>query len=322
MATPAALKQSIPGKLNLVIAVLAGAGCLALITAACRTQSYWMLAGYALLFSYLNNTIFALLHEAEHKILHPDEAVNEWVGRVLGAFFPTSLTFHRVAHLNHHAHNRTDMELFDYIRPNESRVLKYMQWYGLLTGTYWLLPPFACLMYMVWPGFFRLASLRQGTAAWQTATVTYAKCFDRAPETVIRLEVGLALLLQLAAFQLLDWNFWGWACCYAAFAVNWSSLQYADHAFSERDVVSGAWNLRVNFISRAFFLNYHYHRAHHENPKVPWIHLGRYIQPDEYRPWFGNIYFEMWRGPRPLPEDKMAGPDADEVAAAWAAAEV
>ena len=322
MANPAALKDLIPARLNMLLAVVAGSGCLALLTVACHTQSYWVLAGCALIFSYLNNTIFALLHEAEHKILHPNEAVNEWVGRVLGAFFPTSLTFHRVAHLNHHAHNRTDMELFDYIRPGESRLLKYMQWYGLLTGIYWLLPPAACLMYMIWPGFFRLARFRSGTAAWQTATVTYAKSFDRAPENVIRLEVGLALLLQLAAFRLLDWNMFGWSCCYAAFAVNWSSLQYADHAFSQRNVVSGAWNLRVHPVVRAFFLNYHYHRAHHENPKVPWNHLEDYIDPAEPRPWFWNIYSEMWRGPRPLPEDKSQAPAQEEVQAAWEAAEV
>ncbi len=37
----------------------------------------------------------------------------------------------------------------------------------------------------------------------------------------------------------------------------------ADHAFSPRDVVNGAWNLRVLPWTRALALNYHHHKAHH-----------------------------------------------------------
>lgn len=279
------------------------AGCLALLWLASHTDSWALLAGAALLFSYLNNTIFSLFHEAEHKILHSNPTVNEWFGRILGSFFPTSLAFHRCGHLNHHAHNRSEFETFDYIRPGENILLKYAQWYSILSGLYWTLPPLASLAYMVWPGFLKWGRLRQGGAAVQTATVTYAKSYDRAPETVIRLEAGLALLLQMAFFQGLDLNWTGWGCCYLAFALNWCSLQYADHAFSPCDPVQGAWNLRVHPIIRAFFLNYHYHKAHHEHPKVPWIYLGRYIDPEEFRPWFGSIYWLMWRGPKPLPAD-------------------
>jgi len=278
-------------------------GCLYLLWLASHTASPVVLVGAAILFSYLNNTIFALFHEAEHKILHSNETVNEWFGRLLGAFFPTSLGFHRCGHLNHHAHNRSEYETFDYIRPGENVPLKYLQWYCVLTGAYWTLPPVAGLAYMIWPGYVRWSRLREGSDAKQTAALTYARSYDRAPETVIRLEMGLCLLLQMAFFQLLDLNWMGWGSCYLAFALNWCSLQYADHAFSDCDTVSGAWNLRVHPVVRAFFLNYHYHRAHHENPKVPWLYLHRYIHPDEFRPWFLDIYLLMWKGPKPLPSD-------------------
>ncbi len=296
-------QEPIPSRLNLCIGAVSISGCLALLWLASHTQSWWVLLASAVLFSYLNNTNFSLFHEAEHKILHSNEAVNEWFGRILGAFFPTSLGFHRAGHLNHHAHNRSEFETFDYIRPGENLPLKYVQWYCVLTGVYWTLPPLASLAYMIWPGYVRIGSLRNSAEAKQTATVTYAKAYDRAPETVIRLEVGLSILLQMAAFQLLDLNWTGWGCCYAAFALNWASLQYADHAFSECDPLTGAWNLRVHPIIRAFFLNYHYHKAHHQHPKVPWIYLGKYIPPDEFRPWFWDIYWLMWRGPQPLPAD-------------------
>jgi fatty acid desaturase len=83
--------------------------------------------------------------------------------------------------------------------------------------------------------------------------------------------------------------------------VNWSSLQYTDHAFSKLDVREGAWNLRVNRVTQALFLNYHHHLAHHRHPQVPWLHLGAFVDPSEERPSFWRIYGQMWRGPRPLP---------------------
>jgi fatty acid desaturase len=124
---------------------------------------------------------------------------------------------------------------------------------------------------------------------------------ESAPLTRIRLELLMTLAAQIAMFVLLDLRASGWLLCYAAFALNWSSLQYADHAFSPLDVRNGAWNLRVSPLARFFFLNYHHHLAHHQNPQVPWLYLGRYVDRGERRPLFWQVYFAMWRGPRPLP---------------------
>ena len=124
---------------------------------------------------------------------------------------------------------------------------------------------------------------------------------ESAPKRTIRLELLFTIAVQIALFVLLDLTFAGWAICYGAFAVNWSSLQYTDHAFSKLDVRDGAWNLRVNSLTRLLFLNYHHHLAHHRHPHVPWIHLWRYVDPAEAQPSFWSIYWRMWRGPQPLP---------------------
>jgi len=109
--------------------------------------------------------------------------------------------------------------------------------------------------------------------------------------------------VQVAAFTLLDLSLWGWLACYAAFGLHWSSLQYADHAFSPLDRRDGAWNLRVNPITRALFLNYHYHLAHHQHPRTPWLYLGRLVDPTLLQPSFLGIWLRMWRGPEPLPKE-------------------
>ena len=122
------------------------------------------------------------------------------------------------------------------------------------------------------------------------------------PVSTVRLEVGSVVIFQAGLFWLLDLSIPGWALCYAAFAVNWSALQYADHAWSPLDRKDGAWNLRVNPVTRKLFLNYHDHLAHHQHPKVPWLYLPELVDAQSFRPSFLSVYLSMWRGPRPIAE--------------------
>lgn len=111
----------------------------------------------------------------------------------------------------------------------------------------------------------------------------------------MRLEVIFSILIQVSLFILLDLTFTGWIICYAGFAISWSGLQYADHAYTARDVRNGAWNLQVNPITRLFYLNYHHHLAHHQHPHVPWNHLGKFVD-DSPKASFWKIYLRMWKG--------------------------
>lgn len=297
--------EPVPGALNLALAVAAPAAALGLLAFASHTDSWgWRIAA-ALAFSYVNNTIFSLLHEAVHGHLHASRRINEWAGRFLAAFFPTGLGFQRICHLGHHRRNRSDVEVFDYVLPGESRLVKTLQWYGILTGVYWLMPPLSCLLYLLAPGLFRLPQRFRGSRfIRQTSAEAMLSGFENAPERTLRLEILLSFALQAALIWSLDLTPAGWLTCYAAFALNWSSLQYADHAFTERDVHDGAWNLRVSRIVQYLFLNYHHHKAHHQNPHVSWLHLPKYVDFSEHRPRFLNIWLRMWKGPQPLPETR------------------
>jgi len=288
----------IPGTLNLALCALAAAACAGALWVASHGHS-WQIALAMVAFSFVNNTMFSLLHESVHGIAHEDRRFNEALGSFAAAFFPTSLSLQRVFHLAHHARNRTQFEQFDYLRPGDNPFLKRAQWYSILTGLYWLFVPLGGIAYFFAPSLFtRLAS---SDSATQTGASSMFAGIVHAPRLRIRLELLFTLTVQIALFVLLDLNATGWLLCYAAFALNWSSLQYADHAFSKLDVRDGAWNLRVNYVTRLLFLNYHHHLAHHRNPQVPWIHLDRFIDAADERPSFWSIYRKMWRGPRPLP---------------------
>jgi fatty acid desaturase len=99
----------------------------------------------------------------------------------------------------------------------------------------------------------------------------------------------------------LDLTWQGWLLCHWAFALHWSALQYVDHAWSSRDIVNGAWNLKVSLVARALALNYHYHLAHHRHPQTSWVHLPELVDHAEPQPTFWRIYFSLWGGTRPAP---------------------
>lgn len=295
----------IPARLNLVVLAVAATISVASLVYASHANRWWGVVLAALVFSFSNNTLFALLHEAVHGVLHPSPRVNRWLGRVLAAFFPTGYAVQRAFHLTHHRNNRSRYEQFDYLHEGDVRWLKVAQWYAILTGLYWGITVIGVALYAMLPQVLRLRLLRAtgSRVSAQTSSGPYLDALDDLPPLPTRLELLGSLLFQAVLFLTLDLSWTGWLACYAAFAIHWSSLQYADHAFSPLDPIHGAWNLRVNRLTRAIFLNYHYHLAHHQHPQVSWVHLGRLVDHTKEQPRFLAVWWSMWRGPRPFPGD-------------------
>jgi len=296
------LVEAIPATFNIVIALGSGAAALILLWGASHGESPVGVALAVVGFSFVGNTLFSCLHECVHGIFHPRRFINEAAGVWCAAFFPTGYSLQRAAHLGHHRRNRTPVEMFDYYSPRDSRILKTVQWYGIISGIYWVVAVLGWLAYLSMP--FAFSSSRQ--ARWSelaehTSGPAYLRSFAVAPPLRSRLELALTLSFQLLLFEVLHLTLTGWLLCYLAFGLQWSALQYADHAFAPLDVVEGAWDLRVHPWVQAVFLNYHLHLAHHRHPTTPWIHLPRYIDPSRPRPGFLAQYARMWLGPRPQP---------------------
>ncbi|MBY0517827.1 MAG: fatty acid desaturase [Bacteriovoracaceae bacterium] len=263
-----------------------------------HSESIPVILGCIFLFSYVANTIFALLHESVHRVYSHTEWLNEIMGIINGALFPTGLTFQRVCHLGHHLRNRTDHEMFDMYYEEDNLFLKRAQFYSILTGIYWLTIPIGWLTYLICPWSYRLLKT-DNVAIKHTGAIMLHPFIDHPKKWRIRFELLFVIALQVAIYLLLDLKFLQTLACFWVFGLFWGSLQYADHAWSPRDILKGAWNLKVNPITRWFFLNYHYHQVHHMNPKLPWNHLPKHVDPHEPQPSFLKIYFEMWKGPRP-----------------------
>lgn len=310
---------AIPAMLNaalLVASVVVACGCLWLASHATRWPGQW-LGGWplavaaAIVFSYVNNTIFSLMHEAVHGSFNPNRRLNEIGGRIASAFFPTAFALQRVFHEAHHRNNRSELERFDYYAPHENRILKTVQWYCILTGLYWLAPPVFALVYMLigpavdWNRLFS----RGNRFARQTSAEPFLDSLRRVSPRQAQIDAAFSLTVQAGLVWLLDLSLAGWLLCYAFFGVSWSSLQYADHAFSSLDREDGAWNLRFNPVARLMFLNYNLHLNHHRSPGTPWIHLPRLTRPDDPAISFWGNYLRMWSGPRPLPAEAASAED-------------
>jgi fatty acid desaturase/membrane-associated phospholipid phosphatase len=284
----------------LVCAVAASA--LFLWSAAHAASSLWLLAA-AVGFGFTGNCIFSLLHEAVHEKFDTTPQRNRWAGHIAAAFFPTALTLQTVLHLTHHRNNRSELERFDYIGPDEAIPLKTGQWFTILTGLYWLSIPLFWIFYSLVAELvpWKRLVVPGSRFANQTSASEFLESARKLPVWRVRAELGFSLVMQAALFWLLDLTWWSWLACYYAFGLSWSSLQYVDHAFSRLDRREGAWNLKVSRLTRTLFLNYHDHLEHHRDMECRWQNLPKRIAEPASRISQIEMLYLMWKGPRLLP---------------------
>lgn len=297
----------IPASLNMTIAAGAIAVAIGCLWLAAHAPHWLMIVLAAFVFSFAANTIFSLLHECVHGNFSPRPRVNEAAGVLFAAFFPTAFTIQRISHFGHHRRNRTDLELYDYYLPHQSRWLKTYWIYCLLTGFYWAIIPVAGFVYLVCPFAFRSRAFQSGPAKWW-GFGEFVRDIAAQPVARVWPEALFTFALQAALWWSLELNAIAWLACYWAFGVNWSSLQYTDHAWSPRDVHEGAWNLRFWPVTQAIFLNYNLHLVHHRQPEIPWLHLPRFVGSQDPNPSFWSIYWPLWLGARPAPPEQAPSP--------------
>ena len=283
----------------LALSVTAASG---LLWTAAHAPHPLVMLGAVLAFAFVGNTIFSLLHESVHAKFARSPGANGLAGHLSAAFFPTSFTLQTALHLTHHRNNRSDVERFDYIGPDENVPLKTMQWFTILTGLYWVSIPLFWVFYAFFGSLVPWERLMpsEGKFARQTSAGAFLDSARKLPINRIRIELAASLSVQAALYYALDLTWASWLACYFAFGLMWSSLQYADHAFSALCRHEGAWNLKVGRLTRTMFLNYHNHLEHHRDFSIRWQDLPRHAGAGVKRGWIAMLYL-MWRGPRLLP---------------------
>jgi fatty acid desaturase len=306
---------SSPNTINIIILIYAAIVWGVLLSIASHTEKWWVVLICAFLFSFNNNTLFSLLHEGTHAVLHSDKKMNLWMGRMAAMFFPTGFTFQKICHLNHHRNNRTDSEMFEAYYPNDNKFIKSLQLYCILGGVYWMTVLMTWMAVLILPSLLKIKMFKDkaNKVVEHTGAQSYFGLFDNNKDiNTIRLELVGTILFQVLIFKILNLSFWPVFICYYAFALNWGGLQYADHAYTPRDIRYGAWNLSVGPLSNLLYLNYHYHAVHHEYPHLPWIHLPKFYDENKSpKKSYWKIYFKLWQGPVPTTEPSPKAIDND-----------
>jgi fatty acid desaturase len=294
---------SIPNNLNLLIGTFSSLLMLGLLLLASHADSYFLILIYAIIFSYVGNTNFALLHEAAHGVYHSNKNVNYIFGVIFASLFPTGFTFQKTCHLNHHRMNRTDEELFEAYFPGDNKLMKNLQLYGIIGGAYWFTVVAGWMAYLTIPLVLKNNILRNrdDQKILHTSADSYLRIFDNHRHAGrIRFELLYTIAFHAILFAFFGMKFLPWLFLYFVFGLNWGALQYADHAYSPRDIRNGAWNLKVNKLIQMIFLNYHHHLAHHQHPHVPWIHLPKFVDFSIPRKTWFEVYIKLWGGVTPV----------------------
>ena len=297
---------SIPTKANVAIIglqLLGLAGCFLL---AARVNQWWELVLLAPVFGVLMNSVYSVIHEAEHGILFPHRAGNDAAGVFLALFFPAPFHLLRQGHLGHHLRNRSDDEAFDLYFDEDHRLWRSMIFYGIITGFYWVVVALSNIVFLFFPFSVRTRYWefdRPSLAFMQSLNPRYRHFIQGECAAAILLHAGLAWGLGIPLVNYLG--------MYAGFGFLWSAMQYVHHYGTERHVTRGARNLWVWRPLDALWLNHNWHLTHHEHPTVPWIHLpGLGAVENPQRGFLLLAYLRMWRGPRRTTErveNKYAG---------------
>ena len=299
---------AIPNRLNLGILLgqlLAIAACLLALR---RAESGWAVAGLAVVFGLVMNSVYSIIHEAEHAMLFSHTRWNDLAGSFMALFFPAPFHLIRQGHLGHHLRNRSDDEAFDFYFEGDHKVWKVLVLYGILTGFYYVIVVLSNVVFLIFP-------FREDKKYWHVdqASIAFMESLNPRYRIVIRLECAAAIALHAGLVWLFDIPVAHYLAMYAGFGFMWSAMQYVHHYGTERHVTRGARNLWIWKPLDLLWLNHNWHLTHHTHPSVPWVHLPRTgVEDGGNRGFLITAYLRMWRGPRLAPE-RVKNPHAGKV---------
>ncbi len=284
----------IPNLLNagiIAAQLLAVASCMASL---CFIESWWALAIVHLLFGIVLNSVYSIIHEAEHSMLFSSRRWNDFAGAAMSLLFPAPFHLIRQGHLGHHMRNRSDDEAFDFYFDEDHKLWKVLVLYGILTGFYYVMVVLSNVVFLLFP-------FRDDKKYWHVdqASAAFMESLNPRYHWIIRLECLSAIALHTTIVWLLPIPLTSYLVMYAGFGLMWSGMQYVHHYGTERHVTRGARNLWIWRPLDLIWLNHNWHLTHHSHPSIPWNRLpDTDVEGNPDRGYLLSAYLRMWRGPR------------------------
>ena len=227
-------------------------------------------------------------------ILHPNPKINDLLGAGMALFFPAPYHLLRQGHLAHHRFNRSDREAFDLYFEGDRPDVKWIKFYGIITGIYWIMVVLSNLVVLIFPHV-----LKRRHYEFDQHMADFMDWLDPIYWRLIKLEAFLAIALHALIIWSMSIPLLNYFIVYFGFGFSWSAMQYVHHFGTERHVLRGSRNLWLLKPIDWIWLNHNWHLTHHKHPTVPWIHLPKLgSKEDPHREFLLWHYLRMWRGPR------------------------
>lgn len=234
----------------------------------------WLLVPVAL----AGNGYWALLHEAIHGQLHPDQTVNRRLGAIMACLFGSSFRLLRFVHLMHHRFNRHRLDRPDvYDAAKTHPWLARLRFFGEAFGGLYAIEVLVPLFY--WAPSSAVHRLLQRIYAGDDEPIPELRRLALqalgAPRCIRELRMDAAAVVGTAALAL-----WCWGSHWPlilAFAVGRGALvSFLDNVYHFRTPIDRpdfAFNLSLPRPLQGLFLNMNLHRVHHHNMQLPWWRL-------------------------------------------------
>ncbi|HEY5047649.1 MAG TPA: fatty acid desaturase [Rhizomicrobium sp.] len=291
---------SIPARLNMVLAgAFLGIGLFQLLAvpAILAHSSIWW--AFLLIPCALSTTTYwSLIHEAIHRLLAPNERLNDLCGRALAVIFGSPFELLRFPHLLHHHINgrvadRPDYYRTDLLSRGEARLRYYP---NLLLGIYAaeLAGTFLCLM----PRSLLRSVMRRLPKAHDDDD--RAEVYLLKPERLSQLRFDACAAMALYTFA-----FWWYGVFWPLFVLSMLArgvlLSVADNSYHYGAPLGAgprsSYNLKFPF--GVGILNFNLHRVHHVHPNLPWSGLpGAFeIEGEAYDVGYVSAMLRQFQGP-------------------------
>jgi fatty acid desaturase len=290
----AGFSAKIPDRLNFAILFTQLVAIALCVVTAAHAANGWAVAGLSIVFGLVMNSVYSIIHEAEHAMLFSHRRWNDFAGVFMALLFPAPFHLIRQGHLGHHLRNRSDDEAFDFYFEGDHKVWRVLVWYGILTGFYYVIVVLSNVVFLVLP-------FRRDKKYWEVdqPSTAFMESLNPNYRGLIRLECAAAIAMHVSLVWALHIPVANYLVMYGGFGFMWSAMQYVHHYGTERHVTRGARNLWIWAPLDLLWLNHNWHLTHHQHPSVPWIYLPRTRAEGEARRGFLlTAYLKMWRGPR------------------------
>lgn len=287
------MKPAIHTKINLSLGLLLGLGNLSflLILPLITHQLLWLLTG-AILNGLLTHPNWSLIHEAIHRVYHPQQKINGLCGRLLSILFGTVFAPTQYGHLMHHGMNRQGPDLIDAYDPHTTSFwLASLRYYLHIFGGLYLFQVFGPLLVFLPRNLLQKLMIKNFGVDSPYYQVARQKLL---PSKILRqMRVDAFCLYTLLAISAWLYASHVWILI-VGFLWRGLMISFSDnlpHYGTPVDQNRYAYNTYLPTVLRLFWLNFNLHRIHHEEPRLPWHLLHERFM--ETRDHYNIAYFRQ-----------------------------